>query len=392
MTLERYVYAGTKRLRCGYTTGSCAALATQAACRMLLGEPTPERASLVTPNGVRVEADVLDAARAIDGTWARCAVRKDGGDDVDATDGLLVYSEVRFAREGEEPSAGGVVILGGEGVGRVTRPGLEQPVGEAAINSVPRTMIIEQVHVVCAGHDERPERPIVVTVSVPGGAEVAARTFNPQLGIEGGISILGTTGIVEPRSVAALVDSIELEVRQRAAEGARDLVIVPGNYGRDFVAAHLPQLEGVPLVSCSNYLGEALDFAARHGFERVLLVGHIGKLAKVAAGVMNTHSRVADCRCEAICAHAAMAGAFQEVAHQIMACATTEACLDVLDKAGLLAPVMASLTAAIADHVKRRAAGAYESAVVLFSQVRGELARSANADALIGRMVSGARH
>ena len=156
MALERYVYAGTKRLRCGYTTGSCAALAAQAACRMLLGEPAPERASLVTPNGVRVEADVLDAARAIDGTWARCAVRKDGGDDVDATDGLLVYAEVRFAREGEDPSAGGVAIRGGEGVGRVTRPGLEQPVGEAAINSVPRAMIVEQVHAVCAGHDERP--------------------------------------------------------------------------------------------------------------------------------------------------------------------------------------------------------------------------------------------
>ena len=485
MTLERYVYAGTRRLRCGYTTGSCAAMAAQAACRMLLGEPAPARVALTTPNGVRVEADVLDAARAEDGTWARCAIRKDGGDDVDATDGLLIYAEVRFAdgdagAVGDTPamrcvpldtSASGIggekvvahigsprfstsstalspvdasgsasgpdakllrnflssdassavgvplVIRGGEGVGRVTRPGLEQPVGEAAINSVPRAMIAEQVGAVLKAHGVRllsgasegsasdatcstdhvvPARPVplrtlVVTISVPGGERVAARTFNPQLGIEGGISILGTTGIVEPRSVAALVDSIELEMRQHAAEGAHDLVLVPGNYGRDFVAAHLPQLADVPLVSCSNYLGDALDFAARHGFGRVLLVGHIGKLAKVAAGVMNTHSRVADCRCEAICAHAALAGADRETARRLMDCATTEACLDVLDEVGLLTRAMASLTVAIADHVERRAAGAYEAAVILFSQVRGELARSTNADELIGQMKVGAR-
>lgn len=424
MTLERYVYAGTKRLRCGYTTGSCAALATQAACRMLLGEPTPERVALTTPSGVCIEADVLDATRAEDGTWTRCAIRKDAGDDVDATDGLLIYAKVRLTDVGAAGSPNGpnaksecdalpsdsassagvrLLIRGGEGVGRVTRPGLEQPVGEAAINSVPRAMIAEQAGTVLAARgirllpDEAPAtgaafaQPmssliLVVTISVPGGEQVAARTFNPQLGIEGGISILGTTGVVEPRSVAALVDSIELEIRQHAAEGARDLVLVPGNYGRDFVAAYLPQLADVPLVSCSNYLGDALDFAARHGFERVLLVGHVGKLAKVAGGVMNTHSRVADCRCEVICAHAALAGADQRTARQLMASATTEACLDVLDDAGLLGPVATSLTSAIDDHVARRVAGAYKTAAVLFSQVRGELARSDGADALIAEM------
>ena len=397
MTLERYVYAGATRLRCGYTTGSCAALAAQAACRMLLGEPAPGRAGLTTPSGVRVEADVLNAARAEDGSWARCAIRKDGGDDIDATDGLLVCAEVRFG--GEQPVGAGldvpVAIEGGEGVGRVTRPGLEQPVGAPAINSVPRKMITEQVRAVLAAHgigaDAGPShapcsRAVVVTISVPGGEEVAVRTFNPHLGIEGGVSILGTSGIVEPRSVAALRDSIELEMRQHAAEGARDLVLVPGNYGRDFACAHLPQLADVPLVSCSNYLGDALDFAARHGFERVLLVGHVGKLAKVAGGVMNTHSRVADCRCEVICAHAALAGADQRTARQLMASATTEACLDVLDDAGLLGPVATSLTSAIDDHVARRVAGAYKTAAVLFSQVRGELARSDGADALIAEM------
>lgn len=420
MTLDRYVYAGTKRLRCGYTTGSCAALATQAACRMLLGEPVPARVAIVTPSGVRVEADVLEPACAPDRSWARCAVRKDGGDDVDATDGLLIYAEVRVLRTTgpsgpEETSRPAVVIRGGEGVGRVTRPGLEQPVGEAAINSVPRAMITEQVRAVWGEHGGAPgpspcgpgdasacaSVPTVeVTISVPGGAQVAARTFNPQLGIEGGISILGTTGIVEPRSVAALRDSIELEIRQKAAEGARDLVIVPGNYGRAFVAER-PELAGIPLVACSNYVGDALDYAARHGFERVLLVGHVGKLVKVAGGVMDTHSRTADCRCEIVCAHAALAGASRQVARRIMACATTEACLDVLAESdagsglasgsgeNLLAPVSRSLVEAVADHVARRAAGAFESAVILFSQARGELARSAGADALIARMQAG---
>lgn len=432
MTLERYVYAGTKRLRCGYTTGSCAALATQAACRMLLGEPVPDRVAIVTPSGVRVEADVLEPDRAADGSWARCAVRKDGGDDVDATDGLLVFADVRLGCTGagkelacgrqdeapaDDPSGPRVVIRGGEGVGRVTRPGLEQPVGEAAINSVPRAMIAEQVRTVWAararanaGTDAGAGAGAIVevTISVPGGAEAAARTFNPQLGIEGGISILGTTGIVEPRSVAALRDSIELEIRQKAAEGARDLIIVPGNYGRAFVEAQ-PELAGIPLVSCSNYIGDALDYAVRHGFAHVLLVGHIGKLVKVAGGVMDTHSRTADCRCEIVCAHAALAGASRQTAQRIMACATTEACLDVLAEAraeagvtnaeseagitgdiraagSLLAPVARSLVEAIADHVARRAAGAFESGVILFSQVRGELARSSAADALIARM------
>lgn len=373
MTLERYVYAGTKRLRCGYTTGSCAALAAGAATAMLLGAPVPATRSLVTPSGVRVEADVLDASVLV-GEQASCAVRKDAGDDVDATDGLLVYAAVR-------PTEGpGVRILGGEGVGVVTRPGLEQLPGSPAINSTPQAMICAEVQAACAerGYDGG----IEVTVSVPGGREVALRTFNPNLGIEGGISILGTTGIVEPRSVAALVDSIALEIRQLAALGERSLVLVPGNYGRDF-AAGLPELRGLPVVEFSNYLGDALDGAAREGMERVLVVGHAGKLAKVAAGVMNTHSRVADCRCEAVCAHAAMAGASTRVARELMACATTDACLDVLDAEGLLEAVSRSLVEAAASHVARRAAGAYDTGVIMFSQVRGELGRSAGVEEIV---------
>ena len=383
--LDRYVWAGATRLRCGYTTGSCAAMAAGAACEGGFAVSVPAFAGLTTPSGVRVEADVEQPCVLRAGACARAAVRKDGGDDADATDGLLVFAEVRL-RPDEPPSASGdndVRILGGEGVGVVTRPGLEQPPGEPAINSTPRAMICEQVRRVCARHAFG--GAVDVTIFVPGGAEVAARTFNPHLGIEGGISILGTTGIVEPRSVAALMRSTELEIGQLAAEGVRGIVLVPGNYGRDF-AAHVPELAGMPVVACSNYLGDALDACARHGLSRVLLVGHVGKFAKVAAGVMNTHSRVADCRLEALCAHAACVGASAQVARQIMTCATTDAALDVLEAVGLLAPVCASLVQAAAGHVARRAAGAFETAVVMFSKERGELARSEGADALVSEL------
>lgn len=384
MTPERYVWSGTRRLRCGYTTGSCAAMAAGVAARMLLGEPPPPAARLMTPSGVLVQADV---EQAVLDSWdgapaASCGVRKDAGDDVDATDGLLVCARVRRLPEGE---AGAYdprdlpVIDGGRGVGRVTLPGLDQPVGAAAINSVPRAMIAEQVRLACADHGREPL--LQVEVYVPGGEEAASKTFNASLGVVGGISILGTSGIVEPMSVAALRDSIDLEISQRAAQGARGLVLVPGNYGEQF-AATLPELAGIARVSCSNYVGHALDCCARHKVGRVLLVGHVGKLAKVAGGVMETHSRTADCRVEVICAHAACCGAPADLARRLMACATTDACLDELDRAGLLAPVCSSLGTALQARLEARAAGAFEVGAVMFSRARGELCRTPGVDGL----------
>jgi cobalt-precorrin-5B (C1)-methyltransferase len=381
MSLERYVWAGGRRLRCGYTTGSCAAMAAGAAAGMAAGGPVPATARLVTPSGVAVEADVLEPRL---GTWegspcASCAVRKDGGDDVDATDGLLVRARVRL----ERGTAGEVRVVGGPGVGRVTLPGLDQPVGQAAINSVPRAMIAAEV--TRALRERGRECAAVVEVSVPGGERVAARTFNPQLGIQGGISILGTSGIVEPMSVRALCDTVDLQVRQLAETGAAGVVLVPGNYGADFVAAD-PTLTHIPLVRFSNYLGSALDSCARHGISRVLVVGHAGKLFKVAAGVMDTHSRTADCRLETLCAHAALCGADAGVARAVFAAPTTEAALDVLDDAGLLAPVMASVTDALGERLRRRAAGSFAVEAIMFSTRRGELGRTAGADALVAEM------
>ncbi|MGL5494929.1 MAG: cobalt-precorrin-5B (C(1))-methyltransferase CbiD, partial [Collinsella sp.] len=285
MAFEHYIYTGTTRLRCGYTTGSCAALAAKAACEMLLSRKPVGRVSIVTPGGLPVETDVVDAY--IGEGCAQCAVRKDAGDDADVTDGVLVYARVEHAGSGTGTAGSKdvpaheseVSVDGGVGVGRVTLPGLEQPVGAAAINATPRAMITSAVREVCAAHGFSGN--IAVTISVPEGVALAEKTFNPHLGIEDGISILGTTGIVEPRSLAALRDSIELEIRQHAAMGRRGVVLTPGNYGGQFISGHF-HLNGAPVVFISNFVGDAIDCCVREGFTNVLLVGHIGKLVKVA--------------------------------------------------------------------------------------------------------------
>lgn len=368
----RYVQSGMKRLRRGYTTGTCAALAAQAAARALLLGEEPSEASLTTPAGIVVRVPI-EALSLEDGA-AICGLRKDGGDDEDATDGLIVCARVSY-RE-----ADGVAVEGGRGVGIVTKPGLDQPVGAAAINSVPRAMIVEQVRRVA--HEAQCEKGLIVTVSVPEGERVGAKTFNPHLGIEGGISILGTSGIVEPRSLDALRASIEVEVRQAAIVGNGRLVVVPGNYGDGF-ADTVAALKDVPRAQCANFIGDALLFAARAGARQLLLVGHIGKMVKVAAGVTNAHSRVADCRRETLCAHAAIAGADQACARELMDAATTDACLAILERAGLKEAVMASLSREIQRHLDRHAPEGLEVGAVVFDGERTELLRTDGAQRIL---------
>ena len=190
-----YSIKNNKKMRFGYTTGSCAAGAAKAAGRMLLLDESCRYTELMTPKGISLNLEILHMTRGEN--WVSCAVQKDAGDDPDRTDGLEIYVKV------EKRNAPGICIDGGEGVGRITKKGLEQPVGSAAINKVPRAMIEKELEEICdaAGYDGG----LFVTVSVPDGAKTAAGTFNPRLGIEGGISILGTSGIVEPMSEAALV-------------------------------------------------------------------------------------------------------------------------------------------------------------------------------------------
>ena len=370
--LEEYITVGTKRMRCGYTTGTCAAAAARAAAELLLrGELVPA-VTVSTPAGIDAVVEIEEHDTG-DG-WAECAVRKDAGDDPDVTDGALVYARVERC---DEP---GIRVDGGIGVGRVTREGLDQPVGAAAINSTPRRMIAEQV-AEAADMAGASDVGLLVTVSIPAGVELAAKTFNPRLGIEGGISVLGTSGIVRPMSEDALIASIELELKTLRARDVTDLLVVPGNYGRDFACGQL-QLNMDDAVSCSNYFGATIDAANVLGFKRMLIVGHIGKMAKVAGGIMNTHSRVADCRVEVLAAHAALVGAPQQAVRAIMDAATTDAALDVLQSCGLADTAMQSMMKSLADKLAHRAAGALQIEAIVFSNVHGVLGKTPGADEL----------
>ena len=351
--MEEKKFHNSKLLRYGYTTGSCAAAAAKAAAQMLrTGQPVSQ-VRIVTPSGVPLTLDVLDPVLGEDS--ASCAIRKDGGDDPDATSGLLIYATVR-------PIPQGIRIDGGPGVGRVTKPGLDQPVGAAAINHVPRQMIEAAVAEALQGASGGME----VIISVPGGEEVGKRTFNPHLGIVGGISILGTSGIVEPMSEQALVDTSRVELNMCRAGGATDLLLTVGNYGDGFARCKLG-LSLAGRTKCSNFIGQTLSDAISLGFRRVLLIGHIGKLVKLGAGIMNTHSAQGDARMEILVSCALARGASLEALRAVVACITTEAALEELRRFGLLEETMKELGERIGQQLDRRFGRFLELGVLVFS-------------------------
>lgn len=370
-----YVIQNQKKLRMGYTTGSCAAAAAKAAVFMLLTGRKTERVDLPTPKGILLHLGILDAELTEGG--ASCAVRKDGGDDPDATHGLLVYAHV------ERMAKPGILIDGGPGVGRVTKKGLEQPVGAAAINRVPREMITQAVREVC--EEQEYSGGIRVVISVPGGEQVAEKTFNPRLGIEGGISILGTSGIVVPMSEAALVASIRLEMEMRRANGAEYLLVTPGNYGADFVRGGT-SLDVESSMKCSNYVGETLDMASELGIKGILFVAHIGKFIKVAGGIMNTHSRNADARAELMAAFALRAGADLDTAKRLLDTLTTEEAVEILQEAGILNETVRLVCEKIRCHMQHRCGGTLQTEVILFSNNLGYLGETEGAQEMIRRL------
>lgn len=363
-----------KLLRCGYTTGSCAAAAAMAAAELLLGGAAPPAVTLSTPKGITLTLDVAEAR--MEGDCALCAVRKDSGDDPDVTNGVLVWAALSKQNSG-------LTIDGGEGVGRVTRPGLDQPVGAAAINSTPRRMIAGAVSGVCArlGYSGG----LKVIISIPGGEALALRTFNPRMGIEGGLSVIGTSGIVEPMSNQALVDTIRVELRQAAAGGARHILLTPGNYGETFARDKLG-LTLNPHVNCANFIGDAIDACLECGFRRILLIGHIGKLVKLGIGVTNTHSAFGDGRMETLTACALEAGAPLELLRQLPDCVTTDAALSLLFSAGLLEKTMEVLGRRIDACLKRRVPEPAEIGYLCFTNAEpfaGVLCQSGCAETLI---------
>lgn len=369
---NHFVIQNNKKLRCGYTTGSCAAAAAKAAAFMLLTGHEIHRIDLMTPKKILLHLELLDIRREAESV--SCAVRKDGGDDPDATHGLLVYARVKKCGET------GVFIDGGIGVGRVTQKGLEQPVGAAAINRVPRQMISEAVREVC--EEQEYHGGMEVEISVPGGEEVAKKTFNPRLGIKGGISILGTSGIVVPMSEAALVASIRIEMEMRRANGMEYLLITPGNYGADFVRGNT-KLDVENSMKCSNYVGETLDMAVELGVKGILFVAHIGKFIKVAGGIMNTHSRNADARAELMAAFAVRAGADLETAGAILETITTEEAVSILAEKGLISPTVELVCERVKYYLQHRCGGSIRTEAVLFSNTCGYLGETDGARELM---------
>lgn len=367
---DYYVMVNNRRLRCGHTTGTCAAAASKAAAEALLTGKNVESVSIATPKGIVLNLPVEDMSRI--GTAVRCAVRKDGGDDIDATNGILVYAEVTKTEHGIE-------IGGGEGVGTVTRKGLDQPVGNAAINRVPRQMISEALSDVsfATGYSGG----LRTVISVPEGINLANKTFNPRLGITGGISILGTSGIVEPMSEMALIDTIKTEMRMRVANGNRTLLVVPGNYGKDFTE-NIPGINQEFAVKCSNFVGEMLDYAVELGVD-ILLVANLGKLVKVAGGIMNTHSRNADCRMEILAANMAVAGGSVESVRKIMKCISTDDALEIIEGEGFLKKVSEILVEKVEFYMNHRTGGAIRTGAVMFSSVYGLLGKTGSANELI---------
>lgn len=363
-----------KKLRKGFTTGSCGAAAAKAALYMLLTGSVKDEIEIITPGGAVFRTEVKDIFR--EGNRVRCAVVKDGGDDPDVTTGLHVTAEVRAEERGDGPLE--IRIEGGPGVGRVTLPGLDQPVGNAAINRVPRQMIEKELSELAELLDFQGR--IRVILSVPGGEAVAGRTFNPRLGIEGGISILGTTGIVEPMSTRAILDTIRVELNQRKALGDRIAAVSPGNYGLNF----MKETYGYDLnrsVKCSNYVGDTVDMVREMDFRGMLLTGHIGKLIKVSGGIMNTHSKEGDARMELLAAGVIRAGGSMDTLRGILNCRVTEEALGIIqaESPALLRRSMESVMDRILYYLRKRAGEELPVECILYSNEFGLLAASPGA-------------
>lgn len=377
----------SQKLRRGYTTGTCAQAATKAAMQMLFGVRRAQEMTEVCvelPKGDILKLKIEDAKAEFreNGAFpvsASCAVKKDGGDDPDITDGILVYSRVTRAEDATQGRA--IRLDGGKGIGRVTKPGLDQPVGAAAINRTPRRMIIREAENICGeiGY----EGGIDIEISIPGGEELAKKTFNPRLGVEGGLSILGTSGIVEPMSEQAILDTIYLDMKVKLTgqkEGARCLIMAPGNYGLEFLEEEYG-IKEERIVKCSNFIGPSIDMAKELKCNKLFLAGHIGKLLKVAGGIMNTHSGWADCRMELLAAAALRAGFSAERSRELLECVTADDALSRCteeERRLLMSRVMERMEM----YLKLRAGDGLAVEAVTFSKVYGILGKTGRADEL----------
>ncbi len=358
-----------RQLREGVTTGTCAAACALASVLWQTKGICPESVSVDTPAGRRVCLEVIA------GKYAECAVIKDAGDDPDITDGCVVRALVTIGSEN-----GAVTFEAGQGIGTVTLPGLKVPVGEPAINPVPRQMIETHIRKVIG------EKSARVVISIDDGERLAARTFNPRLGIVGGLSVLGTTGIVRPMSEEAVKDSLaaELSVRRALTE---HLVFVPGNGAEKVLRSKYGPM---PFVQISNYVGYMLDLAGQMGTRTILLAGFAGKLVKVAADIMNTHSHTADGRRETVCTFAALAGADREIIRQLYASVTTAQMVRIIRQAHL-ERIWQQMAEKAREKCSLRTGGKIDIAVMFLDEHGDVLGQSANTEELLKRIEKGGK-
>lgn len=360
--MEKFIVKNGNKLRCGFTTGTCAAAAATAAALMIFTGKIVENVSVRLPRGEILIIDIKEPSFSVHGV--RCCVQKDSGDDPDSTDGILIYADVNLDDSGE------IHINGGKGVGRVTQKGLDCPVGGPAINSVPRKMITENVQRICTEYGYN--GGVNIVISVPEGEKVAKKTFNPHLGIVGGISIIGTTGIVEPMSEKALIDSLKVEMQVIKERGFNSLLAFPGNYAENFIDSTLG-IRGENSLKFSNYLGEVLDFALELDYKEILIVGHIGKMVKVAGGMMNTHSHTGDFRMEVFSCYAGLYGGGSDLIGEILSCVATEQVLDILKREKLLKKVIQKISERALFYINKRVDNRIKTKLIIYSNNHGIL-------------------
>lgn len=362
--MDKFVLKNGKKLRCGFTTGTCAAASATAGALMIFTGKIVENVSVRLPRGEILIIDIKEPSFNIHGV--RCCVKKDSGDDPDSTHGILIYADVSLDDSNE------IKIEGGNGVGRVTQKGLDCSVGGPAINSIPRKMITENVRRICDEYGYN--GGVNIVISVPEGEEIAKKTFNPQLGIVGGISIIGTTGIVEPMSEKALIDSLKVEMQVIKEKGFNTLLAFPGNYAQNFIDRTLG-VRGENSIKFSNYLGEVLDFALELDFKEILIVGHMGKMVKVAGGMMNTHSSNGDFRMEVLACYSGLYGANSCVIAEILSSVTTEQAIDILIRENLKDKVVEKVIEKALFHINKKVDYKIKTKLIIYSNAHGILYR-----------------